>query len=91
MFNVALPLFERVTDCAALVAPETPLKVSVAGVSAAAGAVTTAAPKLAVTASGALIVTVVEALFALATLPVQFTNEKPLFGVAVRLTTVPVA
>ena len=36
-------------------------------------------------------VTVVDALLELATLPVQFTNEKPLFGVAVRLTTVPVA
>jgi hypothetical protein len=34
-------------------------------------------------------VTVVDALLALATLPVQFVKEKPAFAVAVRLTTVP--
>ena len=38
MFSVALPVFESVAVCAALVVPETAVNVSVAGVSAATGA-----------------------------------------------------
>jgi hypothetical protein len=45
--------------------------------------------KFAVTVSGAVIVTVVLALFALAAGPVQFENAYPEFAVAPRLTTVP--
>ena len=45
--------------------------------------------KLAVTVCGALIVTVVEALFALAALPVQFAKVYPVFAVAVIGTTEP--
>ena len=47
--------------------------------------------KFAVTDSGALMVTVVEALLALATLPVQLEKAKPVFAVAVRFTNVPAA
>ena len=47
--------------------------------------------RLAVTDWGALMVTVVEALLALATLPVQLEKAKPVFAVAVRFTNVPVA
>ena len=45
--------------------------------------------KLAVTVWGALIVTVVKALFALATLPVQFVKVYPLMAVALTATTEP--
>ena len=38
IFSVALPVFESVAVCAAVVAPETAVKVSVAGVSEATGA-----------------------------------------------------
>jgi len=89
MASPALPVFVRVAVCAALVAPETAVKVSVLGVSEAAGA--GAAEKLAVTLCGALMVTVVEALEALATLPVQPLKTKPELGVAVRATAVPAA
>ena len=47
--------------------------------------------KFAVADSGALMVTVGEALLALATLPVQLEKAKPVFAVAVRFTNVPVA
>ena len=47
--------------------------------------------RLAVTDLGALMVTVVEALLALATLPVQLEKAKPVFAVAVRFTNVPLA
>ena len=47
--------------------------------------------KFAVTELGALMVTVVEALLALATLPVQLEKAKPVFAVAVRFTNVPLA
>ena len=47
--------------------------------------------RLAVTDLGALMVTVVEALLALATLPVQLEKAKPVFADAVRFTNVPVA
>ncbi len=47
--------------------------------------------KFAVTVLFASIVTVVDALFGLATLPVQFTNWYPEAGVAVTETTVPSA
>jgi hypothetical protein len=66
--SAALPVFVSVADCAALVAPVIAVKVSVGGVRVTAGRV---AIKLAVTVCGALIVTVVEELPALATLPVQ--------------------
>ena len=89
IFSVALPLLESVADSADEVVPTVVLwKVSV-GVSAARGAA--AFEKLAVTISGAVMVMVVEALLALATLPVQLTNAKPVFAVAVRSTTVPEA
>jgi hypothetical protein len=45
--------------------------------------------KFAVTVSGALIVTVVETLVGLATLPPQFANVYPLLAVAVIATTEP--
>ena len=89
ILSVALPELVSVALCAALMVPETPLNVSVVGVKTATGAAAATMPKLAVTLSGALMVTVVEALFAEATLPVQFTNEKPVLAVAMRLTTVP--
>jgi hypothetical protein len=47
--------------------------------------------KFAVTDSGALMVAVVEALLALATLPVQLEKAKPVFAVAVRFTNVSAA
>ena len=47
--------------------------------------------KFAVTDSGALMVTGVEALLALATLPVQLEKAKPVSAVAVRFTNVPAA
>ena len=87
MFSVALPEFESVANSADEVVPTTVLvKVSV-GVSEASGVA--AFEKLAVTISGALMVMVVDALFELATLSVQLTNEKPVLGVAVRFTIVP--
>ena len=90
ILSVALPELVSVALCAALVAPTVAVKLSgEADDKEATGAADEAMPKLAVTLSGALMVTVVEALFAAATLPVQFVNEKPVFGVAVRLTTVP--
>lgn len=89
MFSVVLPEFASVALCAALVVPEALLNVNVAGVNAATGAAATAALKFAVTLSGAFMVTDVDALLAEATSPVQFENEKPASGVAVRLTTVP--
>ncbi len=49
------------------------------------------AVKFAVTDFAAFIVTVVDAELAFATGPVQFVNVKPLFDVAVRLTTVPLS
>src|ERR1039458_6567840 len=70
--SAALPVFESVAACAALVAPETAVKVSVGGVSVAIAEA--AMVKLAVTLCGALMVTVVEALPELATLPVQLVN-----------------
>src|ERR1035441_8407688 len=69
MVSDAVPVLESVATCAALVAPVTAVKVSVGGVSVAVAEVT--AVKLAVTLCGALMVTVVDALLALATLPVQ--------------------
>lgn len=90
MFSVALPELVSVALCAALVAPTVAVKLSgEADDKEATGAADEAMPKLAVTLWGALMVTVVEALFAEATLPVQFTNEKPVLAVAMRLTTVP--
>jgi hypothetical protein len=81
MFSVALPELVSVALCAALVAPTVAVKLSgEADDKEATGAADEAMPKLAVTLSGALMVTVVEALFAAATLPVQFVNEKPVFG-----------
>jgi hypothetical protein len=47
--------------------------------------------KFAVTDSGALMVTVVEALLALAMPPVQLEKAKPVSAVAVRFTNVPAA
>jgi hypothetical protein len=69
--NVALPVFESVATCAALAMPVVDVKLSEGGVSEATGAVTTTALKLAVTLCAAFIVTVVDALPVLATLPVQ--------------------
>jgi hypothetical protein len=69
MFSVAVPVLESVATCAALVVPVTAVKVSVGGVSVAIAEV--AWVKLAVTLCGAFMVMVVEALPALATLPVQ--------------------
>ena len=90
MVRTALPEFVSVALCAALVVPAPAVKVSVdREENEATGAATTVAAKFAVTLCGALMVTVVEALFAEATLPVQLLNEKPALGVAVRLTTVP--
>lgn len=68
MCSVAVPAFVSVATCAALVVPVTAVKVSVGGVRVAIAAVEV---KLAVTLSGALMVIVVDALPALATLPVQ--------------------
>ena len=89
MFRVALPVLESVAKSADDVVPTSVLVKVSAGVSVATGAVATM--KFAVTLSGAVMVMVVEALLALATLPVQLTNAKPVFAVAVRSTTVPEA
>jgi hypothetical protein len=70
MVSGALPVFWRVAVCAALVVPVTAVNVNGPGVSTATGMGTNA--KLAVTVSGALMVTEVEALPALATVPLQF-------------------
>ena len=48
-----------------------------------------ALPKLAVTLCGSFMVTVVEALFEFATLPVQFEKMYPVLGEAVKFTNVP--
>jgi len=85
--SAALPALVRVAVCAALVVPETALNVKDMGVSEATGA--GAAEKFAVTLRAADIVTVVEALEALATLPVQLVNTNPELGVAARFTTDP--
>ena len=69
--NVALPVFESVATCAALATLVVDVKLRDGGVSEATGAVTTTALKLAVTLCAALIVTVVDGLPVLATLPVQ--------------------
>jgi branched-subunit amino acid transport protein len=89
MFSVALPEFVSVAPCAALVVPKVAVKVGGERADNEATGAATAAPKLAVTLSGALMVTVVASLLAEATLPVQFVNENPVLAVAVRLTTVP--
>ena len=89
IFRVALPLLESVAKSADEVVPTVVLGNESDGVSVAAGAVATM--KFAVTLSGALMVTVVEALLALATLPVQLANLNPELAVAVRSTTVPEA
>lgn len=70
MASGALPELLSVATWAAVVAPVTAVELSEAGVSVA--VTTETAEKLAVTLCGALMVTVVEALLALATLPVQF-------------------
>jgi hypothetical protein len=85
--SAALPVLVRVAVCAALVVPETASNVKDMGVSEATGA--GAAAKFAVTLCAVDIVTVVEALEALATLPVQLLNTKPELGVAARFTTDP--
>jgi hypothetical protein len=72
IFSVALPELERVATSADEVVPTLVAGNVSAGVSAAIGAA--ALEKLAVTISGAVMVMVVEALLALATLPVQLTN-----------------
>jgi hypothetical protein len=87
--SAALPVLEIVAICAAEVTPATALKLSDDGASKAMGA--GAGAKFAVTLCAAFIVTVVVALLALATLPVQLLNRKPVFAVAERLTTVPAA
>ena len=89
MLSAALPVFLSVAVWDALVEPVCAVKVSDAGVKEATGA--GIAPKLAVTLCGAPMVTVVDALLALATLPVQLLNMKPAFGVAARFTVVPAA
>ena len=71
MMRDALPVLESVAAKAAEVVPTVVFE-KVSGVSEAMGAA--AAEKLAVTLCGALMVTVVEALLALATLPVQLVN-----------------
>lgn len=85
--SAALPVLMSVAVCAELVVPEIALNVKDVGVSEATGA--GAAAKFAVTLCGDDIVTVVEALDALATLPVQLLNTNPELGVAVRFTTDP--
>jgi hypothetical protein len=87
IFSVALPEFESVAASADEVVPTTVLVNESGGERVATGAVATM--KFAVTLWGALMVTVVEALLALATLPVQLANLKPDSGVAVRFTTAP--
>jgi hypothetical protein len=87
MFRVALPVLESVAKSADDVVPTSVLVKVSAGVSVATGAVATM--KFAVTLSGAVMVMVVEALLALATLPVQVANLKPELAVAVRSTAVP--
>jgi len=67
----ALPVLLRVIVCAALLVPDTAVKLSDAGVRVATGAATTAVEKSAITLSGALMVIVVDALLLFATLPVQ--------------------
>src|ERR1700733_5018577 len=89
IFNVALPLLESVAASADEVVPTVVLVNESEGVSMAMGVVATM--KFAVTVWGALIVMVVEALPAPATLPVQLENLKPELAVAVRSTTVPEA
>jgi len=86
MVSAPVPVLVSVATCAVLVVPVIVLKVSVGGVRVTAGV---RAVKFAVALCGALIVIMVEALFALATLPVQLLKAKPAFGMAVRLTTVP--
>jgi hypothetical protein len=87
MFRVALPVLESVAKSADDVVPTSVLVKVSAGVSVATGAVATM--KFAVTLSGAVMVMVVEALLAPATLPVQVANLKPELAVAVRSTAVP--
>ena len=87
MLSVALPVLDSVADSADEVVPTVVFwNVSVV-VSEAMGVA--ALVKLAVTICGELMVMVVDALLALATLPVQLTNASPELGVAVRLTIVP--
>jgi hypothetical protein len=69
--NVALPVFESVATCAAVATSVADVKLSEGGVSEATGALTITVLKLAVTLCAAFIVTVVDALPVLATLPVQ--------------------
>jgi hypothetical protein len=64
-------VFESIATCATLATLVVDVKLSEGGVSEPTGAVTTTAEKLPVTLCGALMVIVVEALPALATLPVQ--------------------
>jgi hypothetical protein len=75
MFSVALPEFVSVALCAALVVPTVAVKLSgESDDNEATGAAAATVPKLAVTLWGAFMVRVVDALFADATLPVQFVN-----------------
>jgi len=89
MVSTASPVFLSVMFCAALVVPVAAVKLSEDGVNETAGVGTT--EKFAVTLWAAFIVTDVEALSALATLPVQLLNWKPAFAAADSCTTVPEA
>jgi hypothetical protein len=79
----AVPLLVNVTDSLAFFPRYTVPKLTVAG------AMVRAEMKFATTLSGPLMVTVVDALLGLATVPVQLLNAYPVLAVADMFTTVP--